>query len=248
MKNIKIITLGLISLSLSIIVGCAKENYKTIPTNVNKPNNQTMTNTPKNNQKIAITNTATTKTNNIPADKPIPKTKVSNEKIKEEIKKEDIKENEKKEVKPIPQPMTVSLPAFPYGGNIPAEYTCKGNNINPQINISNIPDGTKSIAIIMDDPDAPAGTWDHWILFNIDPKTTVISKNSVPTGAKQGYNSWGNKSYGGPCPPSGTHRYFIKVYALNDTLSENSYNKNSLINAMNGKVLKEVSTMGKFSK
>jgi len=142
----------------------------------------------------------------------------------------------------------MTSPAFVYNGTIPSEYTCTGNDVNPQLNISNLPTGTKSLALIMDDPDAPAGTWVHWVMWNIDPKTTTIGKNSVPTGAVQGYNSWSKTSYGGPCPPSGTHRYFFKLYALDTTLSLTSGGSSDLVSAMGSHILKQVSLIGKFSK
>src|SRR3989339_1723635 len=123
---------------------------------------------------------------------------------------------------PAPKPklnMILTSPAFVNNSNIPAEYTCSKNELSPQLNIANVPENTKSLALIMDDPDAPNGTWIHWVVFNIDPKTTIINKNSAPNGSVQGKNSWGNSNYGGPCPPSGTHRYFFKLYALDNTLS-----------------------------
>ncbi len=150
--------------------------------------------------------------------------------------------------KPIPKPMQISSPAFSYGNLIPTEYTCVGSDINPQLNIADTPEGTKSLALIMDDPDAPNGTWVHWVMYNIDSKTTIIAKNNVPTGATQGVNSWGNANYGGPCPPSGTHRYYFKVYALDTILSLNNATKAQLESAMSGHILKQVDLMGKFSK
>ena len=97
---------------------------------------------------------------------------------------------------------------------IPSEYTCDGADRNPPLTIRNIPAKAGSLALIVDDPDAPRGTWVHWVLWNIGPGTTEIPSNSVPSGALQGRNDFGKQAYGGPCPPSGTHRYFFKLYAL----------------------------------
>jgi Raf kinase inhibitor-like YbhB/YbcL family protein len=101
---------------------------------------------------------------------------------------------------------------------IPAKYTCQGDNISPEININNIPKSAKSLALIMDDPDAPSGNFTHWIIWNIPPETDVINENSTPKGSIVGTNSAGSRHYIGPCPPSGTHRYLFKVYALNSML------------------------------
>ncbi|MFB6276590.1 MAG: YbhB/YbcL family Raf kinase inhibitor-like protein, partial [Halothece sp.] len=93
---------------------------------------------------------------------------------------------------------------------------CKGENINPQLTISNVPENTEALAMIMDDPDAPVGTFTHWTVWNIDPKTALIPENtSIGT---EGANDFGDTGYGGPCPPSGTHRYFFKLYALSEKL------------------------------
>lgn len=107
--------------------------------------------------------------------------------------------------------MEITSSVFENHGKIPKKYTCQGDDINPPLMIRNIPEGTVSLALVLDDPDAPGQTWDHWVMWNIKP-VEVITENSVP--GKQGKNSWGNNNYGGPCPPSGTHRYFFKLYAL----------------------------------
>jgi hypothetical protein len=116
--------------------------------------------------------------------------------------------------------MQIKSSAFKDGEFIPEKFTCDGENVNPLLEIKNLPGGTKSLTLIMDDPDATSGvTWDHWILFNIDPKSQYIAEDNVPAGALQGKSSWGRASYGGPCPPRGAkpHRYMFKLYAL-DTL------------------------------
>jgi Raf kinase inhibitor-like YbhB/YbcL family protein len=113
----------------------------------------------------------------------------------------------------------ITSPVFENNGFIPTKYTCDGADINPQLLIANVPAGTKSLALIVDDPDAPAGTWVHWVVWNIVPQTKEIRENSVPNGANQGLNDFRKRHYGGPCPPSGTHRYFFKLYALDTLLS-----------------------------
>ena len=105
--------------------------------------------------------------------------------------------------------------AFSHGGYIPPRYTCEGEDVNPPLEISDIPENTKSLALIVEDPDAPRGTYDHWIVWNIPPHE-AIKENSHP--GISGRNSFGNRGYGGPCPPSGSHRYFFKVYALDSNL------------------------------
>ncbi|UFS70260.1 YbhB/YbcL family Raf kinase inhibitor-like protein [Geomonas sp. RF6] len=110
--------------------------------------------------------------------------------------------------------MKLTSPVFENKAAIPAKYSCAGQDINPPLEISGVPQEAKSLALVVSDPDAPAGLWIHWVMWNIEPTTTSIAEDSVPRGAIQGSNSWGKKSYGGPCPPSGTHRYFFRLYAL----------------------------------
>ena len=137
---------------------------------------------------------------------------------------------------------------FKEGEKIPEKYTCKGDDVNPPLKISDIPLGTKSLVLIMDDPDAPMGTWDHWMMWNI-PVINEIKEDSVPKGAVQGINSWKRNDYGGPCPPSGTHRYYFKLYALDTMLNlSESSNKKELERAMNGHIVAEAKLMGVFSK
>ena len=113
----------------------------------------------------------------------------------------------------------LTSPAFGHNDRIPDIYTCAGKDINPPLRIQNIPQNTKSLVLIMDDPDAPMGTWNHWIVFNIPP-IDAIKEDSVPEGASHGKNSWGRFDYGGPCPPSGIHRYFFRLYALDTFLDK----------------------------
>lgn len=124
-----------------------------------------------------------------------------------------MKQEEKQADKKI---LRVSSPAFSQNEFIPVQYTCDGINVNPPLKIDNLPQETKSIAIIVDDPDAPSKIWIHWVMWNIPVKQEIL-ENEAP--GVQGLNDFNLHQYGGPCPPSGTHRYYFKVYAL-DTLLE----------------------------
>jgi Raf kinase inhibitor-like YbhB/YbcL family protein len=111
--------------------------------------------------------------------------------------------------------MEITSMAFTQGKSIPAKFTCDGENISPALNWANLPANAKSLALVCDDPDAPRGIWVHWIVVNIPISATGIPENGpLPTGAYEIINSFGQKKYGGPCPPNGTHRYFFKLYAL----------------------------------
>jgi len=138
-------------------------------------------------------------------------------------------------------------PAFKNNEFIPEKYTCDGKDINPPLLIENIPSGTKSMALIVDDPDAPAGTWVHWVVWNISPDTKEMKESSVPGGAQQGVNDFRKHEYGGPCPPSGTHRYFFKLYALDTMLNLGSKAKKSdLEQAMKGHILEKTKRIGRY--
>jgi len=149
----------------------------------------------------------------------------------------------------------VTSPAFGEGEMIPAEYTADGRNISPLIEWTAGPEGTKSIALINDDPDAPMGTWVHWVVYNIPADVTSLEENVLPeetlaNGAQQGTTDFGRIGYGGPAPPSGTHRYFFKVYAL-DTMLEDlptGATKSQVEAAMQGHILAEGQLMGKYSR
>lgn len=119
----------------------------------------------------------------------------------------------------------LSSPAFTRDRMIPSQYTCDGDNISPPLTWEEVPGGTASLALICDDPDAPVGTWVHWVLFNLPPDLKKLAEDTPPekvlqNGAKHGTNDFDRLGYGGPCPPSGTHRYFFKLYALDATLDE----------------------------
>ena len=145
--------------------------------------------------------------------------------------------------------LQVTSPAFQNNGHIPKQYTCDGKDISPPLVIENVPAETKSIALIVDDPDAPVGTWVHWVLWNIDPNTKEVAEAAVPQGAVEGMNDFRKHAYGGPSPPSGTHRYFFKVYAL-DTMLDISPNstKTDLEKAMKGHILAEGQIIGLYKR
>ena len=142
--------------------------------------------------------------------------------------------------------LAVTSPAFENRGIIPTKYTCDGDDVNPPLNVEGIPEGAQSLVLIVDDPDAPMGTWDHWIVWNIPP-AGKIEENSVP--GIEGLNDFRRRSYGGPCPPSGTHRYFFKVYALDTKLDlDPSSRKEDVERAMNGHVLARGEIVGLYSR
>jgi Raf kinase inhibitor-like YbhB/YbcL family protein len=145
--------------------------------------------------------------------------------------------------------LQITSPVFEKNGLIPEKYTCDGMDINPQILITNVPTNTKSMALIVDDPDAPAGTWVHWVVWNIDPHSYDIKENSIPEGSSQGLNDFHKHNYGGPCPPSGTHRYFFKLYALDTKLTLN-YNstKVRVEKAMQGHIIAESRIVGLYKR
>ncbi len=143
--------------------------------------------------------------------------------------------------------MIISTPIFKNGGNIPPKYTCDGENVNPPLEISDVPAGARSLVLIMDDPDSPGGAWLHWSVWNIDPKTTEIMENSAPAGAVEGATGFGRTGYGGPCPRSGEHRYFFRLYALDSKLNlPAGARRPELEQAMAGHVLAEAELTGRY--
>lgn len=145
--------------------------------------------------------------------------------------------------------LKISSPAFGHSQMIPVKFTCDGADINPPLTIEGVPQAAKSLALIMDDPDAPRGTWVHWVVWNIDPSTREIKEDSLPPGAKQGKNDFRKLDYGGPCPPSGTHRYFFKLYALGRMLSlEEGASKAELEKAMEGHILGQAELIGLYKR
>ena len=147
-----------------------------------------------------------------------------------------------------PSTMQISSPAFDNNGSIPVKYTCNGEDINPPLVIAEVPEEAQSLVLIVDDPDAPVGNWTHWLMWNIDPSTAEIAENSVSDGAVQGTNSWGRNDYGGPCPPSGTHRYFFKLYALDTKLDlASSADQSDLEKTIEGHSIASAELMGAYS-
>jgi Raf kinase inhibitor-like YbhB/YbcL family protein len=145
--------------------------------------------------------------------------------------------------------MIITSPSFENSGPIPAKFTCDGGDINPELVIQNVPAEAKSLVLIVDDPDAPAGTWTHWTVWNIDPGTSVIKEESVPPGATEGQTSFGKPGYGGPCPPGGRHRYYFRLYALDALLNlDSDANVDELREAMNGHVVAEAELMGTYQR
>ncbi len=150
--------------------------------------------------------------------------------------------------------MKISSPAFKDGGSIPDLFTCKGKNINPPLDFFHIPENTRSLALVMEDPDVPKyvrsdGLWIHWLLWNIDPKTSQINQNSIPWGSVEGITTFGKPGYGGPCPPDGEHRYFFYLFALDKIIKlPNTATKKDLEELADGHILKKAVLMGRFSK
>ncbi len=149
----------------------------------------------------------------------------------------------------------ITSTAFAEGQPIPQKYTCAGPDVSPPLQWTNAPAGAKSLALIADDPDAPMGTWVHWVIYNLPPATTALAENmpqspELTDGAKQGINDFRQTGYGGPCPPSGQpHRYFFKVYALDVTLNlKSGATKEELLKAMEGHVLAKGQLMGTYQR
>jgi Raf kinase inhibitor-like YbhB/YbcL family protein len=144
--------------------------------------------------------------------------------------------------------MKITSSAFQQGGNIPSKFSCDGANTNPPLQISDVPSGAKSLVLIVDDPDAPSGLFTHWIVWNISPQTSAIAEGSAPKGVF-GTNDFGKSGYGGPCPPSGTHRYYFKMFALDQELGLASGAKRSQLDAaMKGHVIAQGELMGRYSR
>ena len=148
----------------------------------------------------------------------------------------------------------ISSPAFEEGGMIPKKYTCDGIDVSPPLTWTSIPEGTKTLALICDDPDAPMGTWIHWVLFNLPANIIEMPENIPPereleNGAKQGMNDFRKIGYGGPCLPGGTHRYYFKIFALDTELNlEAGATKSQLLEAMEGHILGEGQLMARYKR
>ena len=144
--------------------------------------------------------------------------------------------------------MKITSSAFQEGGNIPSKFTCDGGDSSPPLQIAEIPSGAKSLVLVVDDPDAPSGLFTHWIVWNISHQTNAIAEGSAPKGV-QGTSDFGKSGYGGPCPPSGTHRYYFKIFALDRELNLPSGTKrNQLDAAIKGHVVAQGELMGRYSR
>jgi Raf kinase inhibitor-like YbhB/YbcL family protein len=150
--------------------------------------------------------------------------------------------------------MELKSSAFDEGAMIPEKYTCDDIDISPPLNWTSGPQGTKTYAIICDDPDAPMGTWVHWVIYNLPENQNELSEDvppveNLPSGAKQGRNDFGKIGYGGPCPPGGIHRYFFKIYALSEELNVDAgVTKSELLKEMEGHLLSEGQLMGRYKR
>ncbi|MBD3282190.1 MAG: YbhB/YbcL family Raf kinase inhibitor-like protein, partial [Candidatus Portnoybacteria bacterium] len=134
--------------------------------------------------------------------------------------------------------MKIQSKAFESNKNIPSKYTCDGEKINPPLEIDNVPEEAKSLVLIMDDPDAPSKTWLHWLVWNVDPRIKEISENSKPKEGIEGGNDSGSIGYTPPCPPSGSHRYFFRLYALDARLDlDQSANRKDIEDAMSDHII-----------
>lgn len=164
--------------------------------------------------------------------------------------------NQSNQSNPTPTPtaakLTLSSPSFVEGSAIPARFTCDGENISPALAWGPAPKGTESWALIMEDPDAPGGTWSHWVAMNIAASVQALSENQPHTGVlaqagEQGVNDFKLPGYGGPCPPNGTHRYVFRIYALDMTFPNGAVvNRSDLLAAMRGRILAEASLTGTY--
>ena len=151
-------------------------------------------------------------------------------------------------------PFELTSTAFGAGDPIPRKYTCDGDDTSPPLQWGDPPQGTRTLALIADDPDAPMGTWVHWVLFNLPASTRALAEGvpadgDLPDGSRHGQNGWRRLGYGGPCPPGGTHRYFFKLYALDAQLDlAVGASKEGLLQAMEGHVLATTETMGLYTR
>ncbi|SEO38286.1 hypothetical protein SAMN05216316_0093 [Nitrosovibrio sp. Nv6] len=173
------------------------------------------------------------------------------------MKQKERKQAKQNKEKPI-MPMTITSSSFSHQGVIPARHTCQGHDTSPELFWTDVPEGTKSLALIMDDPDAPdpaapKRTWVHWVLYNIPATASglaeAIPATELPSGTREGLNDWERTGYGGPCPPIGNHRYFHKLYALDTVLPDlNQPTKAKLEEAMQGHVIGYAELIGLYKK
>ncbi|MFC1749782.1 YbhB/YbcL family Raf kinase inhibitor-like protein [Pseudomonadota bacterium] len=147
------------------------------------------------------------------------------------------------------QNMKLSSSAFENDSDIPSQYTCDGQDINPNLKVEDVPQDAVSLVLIVDDPDAPVGDWVHWTLWSIPADISEISENSVPHGATEGLTDFGRSGWGGPCPPSGTHRYYFKLFALDiDLILDHSAKKADILDAMKGHIVDQTELIGLYQR
>lgn len=145
--------------------------------------------------------------------------------------------------------MQVTSTAFQHNEPIPAKYSCEGANVNPPLTFSEVPKKAKSLVLLVEDPDAPNGTFTHWVLYDMPPTILQILENETPEIGKQGLSDFGEAVYGGPCPPSGQHRYFFKLFALNTMLNlAEGVRAQEVYDAMEGKVIGSAELVGLYEK
>ena len=151
---------------------------------------------------------------------------------------------------PSEHAMKLSSPDFSDGGNIPERFTCEGKDVSPTLTIDGVPKEAKSLVLIVDDPDAPAGNFTHWLMWNIVPTPTEIVGNKPPLHAVQGVNDFGKSKYSGPCPPpGGVHRYYFRLYALDASVGLPPKSKRNVVDsAMKGHIIAEATLMGRYAK
>ncbi|MFW6282465.1 MAG: YbhB/YbcL family Raf kinase inhibitor-like protein [Minisyncoccales bacterium] len=143
--------------------------------------------------------------------------------------------------------LKISTPAYGEGELIPSKYTCDGENVSPELKIENIPVGADTFVLIFDDPDAPNGTFTHWVVFNIPAQINSVAEGAIP--GVEGENDFKRTNYSGPCPPSGTHRYFFRLYAIEGQINlEKGVSRKQIEDEMHDKILASASYMGKYSK
>lgn len=146
------------------------------------------------------------------------------------------------------EPIAVHSSAFPSGGMLPAQFTCKGSNHNPPLHIQGVPKGAKSLALVVEDPDAPGGLFTHWLVWNMDPTTTEIGEKGLPLRAVEGTNDFDKVGYSGPCPPSGTHRYYFRIFALDQAITlKPGAKRGALDRALEGHIMSRGELMARVS-
>jgi Raf kinase inhibitor-like YbhB/YbcL family protein len=159
-----------------------------------------------------------------------------------------LRQKEEATKRKVPGSMKITSSVFEHNKTIPSKYTCNGENINPPLEFTDVSKEAKSLVLIVDDPDAPMGTWTHWVVYNISSFVREVKEHSIPADGVEGGTSFGKPGYGGPCPPSGVHRYFFKLYALNKTLSiKGKVDKESVLEYMKDAIIDQAELIGLYS-